>query len=681
MDFKKRLKTTPKYINTLAERHIANQRDFFYYFPRDHEDRTSIKTISELQEWVKSVLKAKIVDKNLINTPRWKKIIEFKLQDEQGNLAYASFMNATFMLRTLQKWNNILLSWKPKFSYWKYTFWFPEILSNNFNDEIVSSNLVWNIVPIYSDLSWIKWSWFQKKMSEKIDEIENCVEEFLPKYLLKKYDLLPIHAALHNIHFPKNSQTLQKAQYRFYFEQLLIWQLIANANLENQEKKPASKPDRSIISNFLSKLPFELTLAQKKAIKIIIEDIHSWKIMTRLLQWDVWSWKTVVSAIVSFYMISKFKKQVAFLAPTEVLASQHAKSLSKTLLPLWIKMSLLTWSSNKKDKEQIKQNLQEKNIDFLVWTHAIIQDDVIFKDLWLVIIDEQHKFGVNQRSKLTSQWNPHMLQMTATPIPRSLALSYFGEFENTIIDELPPWRQTIQTKVIDENEYEKLKQFLISKINQNQQVYVVAPLIEESDKIEDVNSAFEEYEKLKNMFSELSENEIWLMHGRLKSEEKNKIMQDFQRWKIKILVSTTVIEVGVDVPTATVMIIKNSERFGLSSLHQLRWRVGRGNRQSYCFLVTKNKSWESYKRVKYMEEYSDGFKLAEIDLNLRWAWTILGTQQSGEMDLPQQALKDIELLENSRNEAKYILENWILKKEPKLKALVDQKINFSKLIS
>lgn len=681
MDFKKRLRTTPKYINTLADRQIKNQRDFFYYFPRDYEDRSSIKTISELQEWIKSVVKAKIVDKNLIHTSRWKKIIEFKLQDEHKSIAYASFLNATYMLRTLHKWNTILLSWKPQFSYWKYTFWFPEILSNNFKDDLVSTNLVWNIVPIYSDLSWIKWSWFQSKMSTKIKELPNFVEEFLPKYLLEKYDLAPLDNALKNIHFPESPKSLKRAQYRFYFEQLLIWQLIINSNLENQEKNASSTPDRSVVSSFISNLPFELTLAQKKAVKTIIDDIHSWKTMTRLLQWDVWSWKTIVSVIISFYVISMFKKQVVFLAPTEVLASQHVKSISRNFLPLWINMNLLTGSTSKKDKDQIKQDLREKNIDFIVWTHALIQDDVAFKDLWLVIIDEQHKFGVSQRSKLTSQGNPHMLQMTATPIPRSLALSYFWEFENTVIDELPPWRKTIHTKVISEDEYMNLKQFLVNKISQNQQIYVVAPLIEESEKIDDVNSAFQEHDKIKKLFPELSSSEIWLMHWRLRPEEKSKIMQNFQSWKIKILVSTTVIEVWVDVPNATVMIIKNSERFWLSSLHQLRWRVGRGDEKSYCFLVSKNKSWESYRRLKYMEEHSDWFKLAEIDLSLRWAWTILGTQQSWEMDLPEEALRDIELLEDSRLEARHILENQILKKEPRLKALVDEKINFSKLIA
>ena len=453
---------------------------------------------------------------------------------------------------------------------------------------------------------------------------------------------------------------------------------MSNFNFELQEKGKKTQPDRDLIKEFLKLLPFQLTKAQKKAIKAIIDDIHSWSVMRRLLQWDVGSWKTIVAIIVSYYIIKKFGQQIAFLAPTEVLAKQHLKNIAKFFLPLWLNIQLLTGSTKAKEKDQIKQDLQEWKIDLVIWTHAIIQDDVIFKNLWLIIVDEQHKFWVKQRIKLASQWNPHMLQMTATPIPRSLALSYFWEFENTIIDELPPGRQPIYTKVISEKEYEDLVPFLINKIKQWQQVYIVTPLIEESEKMEGLNSAFEEYEHIKELF-EWQNIKIWLMHWRLSGADKEKVMKDFKEWKTQILVSTTVIEVWVDVPSATIMIIKNAERFGLAALHQLRWRVGRNDLKSYCFLVTKSKSWESYRRLKYMEKYADGFKLAEIDLQTRGAGTLLGTAQSGEMDLPEEALKDIKLLEDTRNEAKYILENNLLEKYPKLKKLVNEKVNLTSL--
>jgi len=566
-----------------------------------------------------------------------------------------------------------------EFSYWKYTFWFPEVLSDNF-DENQNIDLVWKIVPIYSDLLGIKWSWFQKKFAEKINEVDSIFEEFLPNYLIKKYDLLDIKQALKNIHFPQNMQYLQKSKYRFNFEQLLIWQLISNFNYISKQKWEPTQPNREIVKEFLKLLPFELTTAQKRSIKAIIDDMHKWIIMTRLLQGDVWSGKTIVSIIVARYVIKKFRQQVAFLAPTEVLSEQHYKNIAKYFLPLGLKISLLTGSTKPKEKDMIKQSLKEWNIDLLIWTHAIIQDDVIFKNLGLLIVDEQHKFWVRQRVKLASQWNPHMLQMTATPIPRSLALSYFWEFENTIIDELPPGRQKIYTKVISEDEYQQLVPFLLNKILQWQQIYIVTPLIEESEKIQEVTSAFEEFEKVKKMIPQLKEWEIWLMHGKLKSDEKAKIMKQFKEGKVKVLVSTTVIEVWVDVSQATIMIIKNAERFWLSALHQLRWRVWRSDLKSYCFLITKSKAWESYRRLKYMEKYSDWFKLAEIDLQLRWAGTLLWTQQSWEMDLPEEALKDIKLLENTRNEAKYILENWILEKHTKLKKLVEEKKKYLELI-
>jgi len=673
MNLKTFLKTTDRYVNILKEHNINTPEDFFYYFPRSYEDRTEIKKISQLQEWIASVVKVKVVDKTVITTPKWKKLIEIKLEDEDKNIIYANFLNQTYILKKLKINNWVLISWKPRFSYWKYVFWYPEVFDSN-----EETSLVGKIVPIYSDLLWIKWSWFQKKMYEKLPEIKNIFNEVLPDYLLKKYNLLNIHSALENIHFPKNLKLLNKAKYRFNFEKLLIWQLISNLSntvVLNYEK-PTS-PNRDIVRDFIKLLPFELTKAQKRAIKAIIDDMHSWKPMTRLLQWDVWSGKTIVSVIVAFYVIKHFKKQVAFLAPTEVLAKQHIKNVSKYFLPQWINIALLTWSTKPKEKEEIKRKLETWEIQLVWWTHAVIQDDVKFKNLWLVIIDEQHKFGVNQRAKLLSQWNPHILQMTATPIPRSLALAYFWEFENTIIDELPPWRQPVYTKVVLEDELKQLKEFFLNKIHQWQQVYIVVPLIEESEKLEWIKSAFEEYEETKQWLGE--DIKVALMHWKLSPSEKEEVMQSFKNWKVQVLVSTTVIEVWVDVPNATIMVIKNAERFWLAALHQLRWRVWRSDLKSYCFLVTKSKAWEAYRRLKYMEKYTDGFKLAEIDLKLRWPWTILWTQQSWQLDLPEEALKDINLLEATRKEAKFIIENKLLEKYPLLAEKVNQqKINILK---
>ncbi len=418
-----------------------------------------------------------------------------------------------------------------------------------------------------------------------------------------------------------------------------------------------STPTRTTIRSFLSTLPFTLTTAQKKVIKQIIDDFHKPQPMLRLLQWDVGSGKTIVATTAAYYIIKEFGWQVAFLAPTEILAKQHLKNLAKYLLPLWIKVELLVGSMTKSQKEKIKQKLASWEIDLIVWTHAIIQEDVDFADLQFAIIDEQHRFWVQQRAFFKKFGSPHILQMTATPIPRSLALAFFGEFDVSIIDELPAWRKPITTKIITEEEFVKLKQWILTKINQWQQLYYITPLIEESDKLDEVASATQEYENLQKIFPELK-NQIALLHWKLKSKEKDKIMEDFKKWKYKILVSTTVVEVGVDVPQATMIFIKNAERFGLAQLHQLRGRVGRSDLQSYCFLITKSKSWEAYKRLRAMEKTNDWFALAELDLKLRWGGEILWVKQSWAWDIPVEILSNVKFLEKVQQAAKWLLERY-----------------------
>ncbi len=416
-------------------------------------------------------------------------------------------------------------------------------------------------------------------------------------------------------------------------------------------------PDRENIKTITNQLPFTLTNAQKKVIKNIIENIHDPKPMIRLLQWDVGSWKTIVAAIVAYYTHNKFKGQSVFLAPLEVLANQHYKTLAKFLLPLGIRLELLTWSLPKSQKDKIKSDLAEGKIHIIIWTHAILQENVKFKNLSFVVIDEQHKFGVKQRSFFKQFNSPHILQMSATPIPRSMALAFFGEFDVSIIDELPSGRKPITTKIISETEYQKLKPRILTKINQGQKIFIVTPLIEESEKMEEVKAATEEYMDAQLLYPEIKWK-IGLLHGKMKSKEKDEVMQKFKNGQYCLLVSTTVIEVGVDVPEATIMVIKNAERFWLSQLHQLRWRIWRSDLQSYCFLETRKKTGDTYKRLKSMEETSDGFKLAELDLQNRWAGEILWTQQSWETDIPLEILSDIKFLEQIQEWAKRLLEHY-----------------------
>ena len=669
----KSLKTSSRYINILEHSSIQNMEDFFLYMPRDYEDRTEIKKISEIIiDWTTQTVKWVLLKKNMVKTPKWKTLIEMDFEDELWNRFSVNFLNNAYILKTteIDKFYNII--WKPKIQRSKVIFWNPKLVLTNDWTNIVET---WRIYPIYPELLWIKPSRFSKKILENIDKVDKIFPEYLPSEILKKYDLMNLSDAVKNIHFPENSEKLNKAQYRIYFDKLLLIQLISKIEKEKNKKNIWEKiePKREIIKNILKHIPFTLTNAQKKAIKDCILDMSSWLNMSRLVQWDVGSWKTIVATILAYYINMTEWKQTAFLAPTEVLANQHFININKILLPLWIKVDLLTWSTTPKNKEKIKNNIKNWSSNIIVWTTAIIQEDVDFFNLWLVVIDEQHKFWVKQRGYLKKFNNPHILQMTATPIPRSLAIAFFWEFDMCIIDELPAWRKPIYTKIIKESEINKIKPWVIDKINQWQQAYIITPLIEESEKLDNVASAMEEYQNTISLFNEIK-NEIWLLHWKMSSKEKDDIMKNFKNNKIKILVSTTVIEVWVDSPTATIIIIKNSERFWLSQLHQLRWRVWRSDLQSYCFLITNTKSQESINRLKNMEKISDWFKLSEIDLETRWSWEILWIRQSWQTDIPIHILTDTKLLEKVQSAWIEILSKYEnLKGLNKLKSKIKEK--------
>lgn len=659
MDLKQLLKTTPKFISILNANWINNMQDLFMYFPRIHEDRSNIKTLNQIliDDTIQSV-KWKIISKTLVRTRTWKRLAEIIFEDIHWNKWFINLINANFMFASIKQNSWYVIIGKPQFEHWKIFFWHPELVltaaEENSSDEAFK---IWRIYPVYPELMWISSAWFAKKIWDNLHLIKDYFQETLPNWLLKEYDLLDINSAIKNIHYPENFDIIKQAKYRLIFERLLRVQLISIINKNKYQGSiwKSTPPDRDIVKEFVDSLPFQLTNAQKKAIKNIIDDIHSWKPMLRLLQWDVWSWKTIVATASAYYIIKKLGWQVALLAPTEVLATQHAIGLSKLLLPLGINMNTLTWSTTAKDKEKIKQDLAWGKINLIIWTHAILQEDVNFKDLKYAVIDEQHKFGVMQRSFFKKFNSPHILQMTATPIPRSLTLAFFGEFDVSIIDEMPVWRQEIFTKIITEQELIKMKPWVMTKISQWQNIYIVTALIEDSEKLEDTKSATQQFQDITQQYPELK-GEIWLLHWKLKPKEKEQIMKDFKSWKLKILISTTVIEVWIDVPNATVMIIKNAERFGLSQLHQLRWRVWRSELKSYCFLQTKSKSWDSYKRLKAMEQLSDWFKLAQLDLEIRWSWEILWTRQSGEADIPPEIITNIKFLENIQQAAFKLLE-------------------------
>lgn len=674
-ELKNHIKTTSKYIKILEENWIKTVRDLLTYFPRTYEDRSNMKTLDEINKDMfffkdkknQSIMtKWQIIKKSIFS--RWgKRIYDIQFLDTKGNKWYISIYNSNFLASKILENHRYIIIWKPNFKFGKIIFSHPEVvLTTNDDEESKEDYNTGRLYPIYSELAWIKPSRFASKIRWLMDKVDIFFEEYLPNEFLKNFGLSNIVDAIKNMHYPTDFESNNKALHRIFFDRLLKVQLYSIINKHHYQNSNSKldefiieEPERELIKNIVENLPFELTTAQKRVTKNIIEDLHSPKAMLRLLQWDVGSGKTIVAAISAYYTNRKFKWQSVFLAPLEVLANQHYRTLSKLLLPLWLRTELLTWSLTKEQKTKIKSDLKLWKIHVLIWTHAVLQEDVEFQKLDFAVIDEQHKFGVKQRAFFKKFWSPNILQMSATPIPRSMALAFFGEFDVSIIDELPVWRLPIYTKIISEKEYydNKFKMRIMDKINKWEKVFVVTPLIDESEKMEDLKAAKTEFEDIKKVFSEIKDK-IWIMHGKLKPKEKEEIMNDFKSWKISILVSTTVIEVWVDIPEATIMVIKNSERFWLSQLHQLRWRIWRSSLKSYCFLETKTKSGDTYKRLKSMEDTNDWFKLAEIDLQQRWPGEILWTMQSWETDIPLEILSDIRFLEQVQDWAKRLLENY-----------------------
>lgn len=674
MDLKS-LKTNGRYITVLNANWIRNVEDLFNYFPRTYEDRSKIRKLNEvLIDWSIQLVKWKMISKNVIKTPTWKTLVECVFEDSWWNKWLIQYLNATYILRELKLNSWYIITWKPKFDKWRFIFWHPELISTEEDWESQWFN-IGQIYPIYSELNWIKPNWFAKKIRENLDKIDNLFEETYPKDFLNEFNLLDIKSTIKNMHYPESFWILERCKFRVFFERLLRIQMISMLNKLDYQNASENidnwkwEPDREVIKDIISKISFELTWAQKRSLKQVIDDFHKTKPMLRLMQWDVWSWKTIVAAIAWYYTIQKLWGQVAFLAPTEVLANQQFRNIAKLFLPLGIRVEVITWSMSSWQKQKVKEDLKNWNIQIIIWTHALIQEDIDFKDLKFVIIDEQHKFWVMQRWFFKKFWSPNILQMTATPIPRSLTLAFFGEFDVSIIDELPAGRKPIHTKIINEQEFYKYKDWYLTKINQWQSIYIVTPLIEESEKLDEVKSATGEYQDICNFLPEIWD-QIWLLHWKMKAKDKDEVMNKFKNWQLKVLVSTTVIEVWIDVPHATIIVIKNAERFGLSQLHQLRWRVWRSDLISYCFLVTKSKSWPTYQRLKAMELHHDWFKLAELDLQQRWSWEILWTRQSWDTDIPLEIITDIKFLEKVQQAA-----IWLLEKYPNLKWLEKLKEN------
>ncbi len=683
-------KLEKKYKNVFKKLGLSTIKDILFYFPRKYEDRKTVYPINLINLGDTVNIIGKVTSISFFETKKDKIVLKVSLQDESGkiNLVYIFKQNQNRFFNFYKKFFEKAKNFKIKvIARGKVTTF--ENSSALFHPEVTYftyplSNFG-SYFPIYPGYSKVSFPTLIKAFEKVISLIVPYLPEYLPEKIKEKYNFPSFAESLFYIHIPntnidfedyENFQTLYHK--RLYFDEVFLLQLailkqkIFQENIKETEIK-ASYDDLKEIFDIL---PFKLTNAQEKVIKEILKDLENSKIISRLIQGDVGSGKTIV-AIITAYLFAKKGYQVAVMCPTEILAYQHYLKFKELLEKLNIKVGYLVGSLKPSQKKQIYKEIEEGNVKVLIGTHALFQKEVKFKNLKLVIIDEQHRFGVEQRLSLKQKAkNPHILVMTATPIPRTLALTLYGDLDLSIIDELPGGRKKIITKVLFENELPTIFPLLEKELKEGRKVYVIYPLIEENEKLEELKSL----KKMENYWRSIFKDfKIFCLHGKMKDEEKYKVMQDFKNSKEgAILLSTTVVEVGVDVPEATIMIIENAERFGLSQLHQLRGRVGRGPYQSYCFLIPSSSASEkALKRLSIIEKYNDGFKIAEEDLKLRGSGEFFGVRQSGksnELFLDINNFLDINLLEKARKEAIEILkESPDLSKYPRLKKILEIK--------
>lgn len=656
----------PKRAYKLNKLGIFTLKDLIYYFPRQFEDRNNLKKIAQLDNDEKATIKAVITGIETSSPKKGMTLTKVCVKDETSS-AKLVFFNQPHIKNAFRVGEMVLVFGKVKKSYKNV-----ELTSCEIEFFTKSPKNTCKVMPIYPLTYGVTNKEIMSIMKTVLDSEELKIKEHLPINIIKKYNLCSIDYAIKNIHSPQSKDSLKVALYRIIFEEFLILQMglfLFKSGINDCKGIKFNKNEN--LDNIRSSLPFKLTKAQSRALNEIIDDMASDKIMNRLVQGDVGSGKTVV-ALLSLANCVLNGYQGALMAPTEILAEQHYAYLSDTLEEFNINVELLVGSCTKKQKENILKRVKNNEIDILIGTHALIEDTVEFNNIGLVITDEQHRFGVRQRSRLSDKGkNPDIIVMTATPIPRTLALILYGDLDISIIDELPPGRQPIETMAIDKKKRERVYNNLVrDEVQKGRQVYIVCPLVEESEAIE-AKAATELVEELKSQY--FSDLRVGLLHGKMKSSEKDNIMKMFKNKEIDILVSTTVIEVGVNVPNATLMIIENSERFGLAQLHQLRGRVGRGVHKSYCILIYASKSEVCRQRMSIMEETNDGFKISEKDLEIRGPGEFFGTRQHGIPELKvANIFKHMKILKLAQQEARYILgedknlnfeENKLLKNE------------------
>ena len=645
-----------KGVEKLKKMGLKTLKDILYFFPRDYEDGGNLKKISEVREDEFSVVKGNVIKCEQLRAKSRLSYFKAMISDGTG-IIEAVWFKMPYLKSTIKNGDTLILKGKVK-----KEFGIKMVNPGYFKSEedVVAGE---GITPVYPLSSGVNQRFIRTVVQVVIEKCEDDIKEMLPDEVIEKYKLKKRAAAIKSIHFPEKIEEAKLAKKRFAFEEIFLLEMF----IMSRKGKTANKNEyvledkKELVKKFITSIGFELTGAQKRVVTEIYKELKKGKIVNRLIQGDVGSGKTIVAIILLLYMVENGYQGV-FMAPTEILAEQHYLSMCDVLREIGVRVEILSGSVKGSAKIKLLQEIEKGLVDIVVGTHAVIEESVKFKNLAFIIIDEQHRFGVAQRQKIRDKGVlANLVVMSATPIPRSMALTIYGDLDVSIIDELPPGRIEIKTKWINgEKEIEKLVTFIKKKIEEGRQCYFVTPLIEESEKME-LTSAQELYSLVTEQYFKTEKSA--LLHGKMNSKEKEDVMRNFKKGKTDILVATTVIEVGVNVPNAVIMVVMNAERFGLAQLHQLRGRVGRGDKESFCFLVSNSKNEDTEKRLKIMEMTTDGFQIAEEDLKLRKSGEIFGKRQSGISDLKLVDItRDIKLIKLARDEAEEYLEknSWKL---------------------
>jgi len=637
------------YAGRLRKLGIETVEDLLYHFPARYNDFSLLAKISEIQVGETVTLRAKVSSIFNLRTKHGKRIQKAVVDDGSGKIGVVWF-NQPFLLRSIKKGNDIYLAGSVDL------FWGQKVLTSPeyevVKDTEKRSIHTGRLVPVYPETYGLTSKWLRSRIYPLLDLIKDELVDFLPSDIKKRYKFLDLDEAIKQIHFPINREASDKAVERLAFDELFLIQLATLRRKRAGEQEQVSKKlqveeFKTKLDKFKKGLPFELTEAQKKAVGEILKDLSCKKPMNRILEGDVGSGKTVV-AIIAMYVAYLNGVKSVLMCPTEILASQHFDTLKEFLAPFGVRVVLRTQGHKTKAKEV-------KKADVIIGTHALLSQTLALEEVGLIVVDEQHRFGVKQRGKLRKKGlNPHFLAMSATPIPRTIALTLYGDLDLSVLDQMPKGRIKVKTWAVAPVKRKKAYSWIKQQIRDNgAQVFIICPLIEESESLVDVKAVISEYERLKN---EVFPNfKLGLLHGKIKSSDKDKIVEKFAQAKLDILVATPVVEVGIDIPGATVMMVEGAERFGLATLHQLRGRVGRRDKQAYCLLFSETAGVKALKRLKALEKMDVGMEIAEFDLKLRGPGEIYGVRQHGIPDLRVASFSDLKLIETTRREAEDLL--------------------------